>query len=129
MLQKTREREEGKAKGTRLLKGVCMKRDEALEFVSFLRGLGLRFEVVGGLYKGKPNVHDIDLVVRLSDWENSIFFSTLRSLNGKPPAVVEFYIADDVNYEPLCTALRATTHEAIKGRLMKGLRYRKRRWE
>ena len=82
-----------------------------------------RFEVGGGCFKGKPELHDIDLVVREEDVPNVV-----KAVKGHiPPVPVELYIADENNYPGLLRAIRASTYEAISQRLMKGLHFRKMR--
>lgn len=79
------------------------------------------FEVAGGVWKGKPFVHDIDLVVR-----NENVQAVLSALSKRKAACeVELYIPFEGHEEKLLNALRATTYEAISGRLMSGVRFRK----
>ena len=108
--------------------GESIPKTEASEFFSFLKGLGCKGEAAGSLFKPqKQRCSDIDIVIRERDWQS--FFCVLMGISGQPPVPVEFYVCEDVFYEPLLSALRASRYEVIRGRLMKGLRFQKRRWE
>jgi predicted nucleotidyltransferase len=81
------------------------------------------FEAGGGYFKGKPTLHDIDLVVREENVPGVV-----KAVKSYIPSVpVELYIADGNNYPGLLRAIRASTYEAISQRLMKGLHFRKMR--
>ena len=93
--------------------------------VSSLRQRGLKAEVVGGIYKKKEEIHDIDLITRQSNGEKDL--KILREQNLDCP--VELYITSDKQYKRLRDALRSTTYENITGHKMRGLRYNKVRIE
>jgi hypothetical protein len=94
---------------------------EAKRIYQLLRRKGLNAEYVGGLFKGKEVLHDIDLIVRYKDAVKDIDIIK----RSKIRAPIELYIVDDSMYVRLRKALRATTYEAIQGRLMKGLQYKR----
>jgi len=118
-----------------LSKGNSVRREEALELANLLFGMGLKGEVAGSVWKGGERhewVHDLDIVMREADWEANL--NVLKALVNeaeadKLPLAVEFYIAEDSMYRGVLDALRATHYEVIKGRMMKGLRFRKMRLE
>jgi len=89
--------------------------------VSSLQRQGLKAEVVGGIYKKKEEIHDIDLITRKKYSEKDL--QILRNSDLDCP--VELYIVDDKQYDRLKNALRSTTYENISGRKMRGLRYNK----
>ena len=94
---------------------------EGKTIVSSLRQKGLRAEIVGGIYKKKEEIHDIDLVVRKKDADRD-----LQILNDSDiDCPVELYVVSDNQYKRLRDALRSTTYENITGHKMKGLRYNK----
>jgi hypothetical protein len=96
---------------------------EADQAVGKWLSLGAKFDVAGGIWKRKPVVHDIDLVVKREN-----LGSVLRVVSANKARVpVEIYIPYDGFEAKLLIALRATTYEAINQRLMAGLRYSKRR--
>ena len=98
---------------------------EGKSIVSSLRQKGLKAEVVGGIYKKKEEIHDIDLITRQSNGEKDL--KILREQNLECP--VELYITSDKQYKRLRDALRSTTYENITGHKMRGLRYSKVRIE
>jgi DNA polymerase/3'-5' exonuclease PolX len=98
---------------------IALEKAEAI--VANLKRKGLQAEVVGGIHKKKEYLHDIDLICRSRYIDKNI--QVIR--NAKLRFPVELYAADDEMYMRLKKALRATTWEAIQGRLMKGLRYKK----
>ena len=95
------------------------------QIINRLKEQGLKVAVVGGVYKGKEEIHDIDLLVKEKD--SSKVLSILEKQNLDIP--IELYIADEKMYPRLLKALRATTYENIQSRGMKGLRYKKMRIE
>ena len=99
--------------------------DEGKQIVNRLKEKGLKAVVVGGIYKGKEEVHDIDLITRQSNGEKDL--KILREQNLDCP--VELYITSDKQYKRLRDALRSTTYENITGHKMRGLRYNKVRIE
>jgi hypothetical protein len=88
----------------------------------------IKAEIGGGIYKGKPEVHDIDIVVKADypDEEQEVqAIGSKFALNSDVDVPIEFYIADSYNYDGLLKAIRAHRHEVIKWRMMKGLKYKK----
>lgn len=79
------------------------------------------FEVAGGVWKGKPSLHDIDVVVERENLQ--AFFGAVEARKVACP--IEIYIPLPGHADKLLTALRATTYQAIKGRLMSGVRFNK----
>ena len=98
-----------------------IKLADAKRVYQSLQRKGLNAEYVGGLWKGKEVLHDIDLIVRYKDSVHDIDIIKLSKIK----APIELYVVDDSMYARLRKALRATTHEAIQGRLMKGLRFKR----
>ena len=94
---------------------------EADRYVLEWKLKGAKFEIAGGVWKKKPVLHDIDLVVETRHLENVA--ETVKA--NKPPVPVELYHTNAVNFPKLLHALRATTYEAISQRLMAGLSFRK----
>jgi hypothetical protein len=109
--------------------GVGIPRSKALEYFSFLQGVGIKGELAGSAFKGGERhavVHDIDIVVRASDWEAC--YLAIMALQGEPPVNLEFYVAEEGCFERLLVALRASRYEVIKYRLMEGCRFKKHEW-
>ena len=98
-----------------------IKLAEAKKTYQALQRKGLNAEYVGGLWKGKEVLHDIDLIVRYKDSVHDI--DIIKRSKIKAP--IELYVVDDSMYVRLRKALRSTTYEAIQGRLMKGLKFKR----
>ena len=98
---------------------------EGKTLVSFLRRKGLKAEIVGGIYKKKEEIHDIDLITRQKNAEKDLVILNSSELD----CPVELYIVSDRQYNRLRDALRSTTYENITGHKMRGLRYNKVRIE
>jgi hypothetical protein len=94
---------------------------EGKRIVSLLRQKGLKSEIVGGIYKKKEDIHDIDLIVRRKDAEKDIVILKYSDID----CPVELYVVNDRQYDRLKNALRSTTYENISGKKMRGLRYNK----
>ena len=94
---------------------------EGKRIVSLLRRKGLKSEIVGGVYKNKNEIHDIDLIVRKKDVEKDLKILE----NSDIDCSVELYIVDDKQYDRLKNALRSTTYENISERKMRGLKFNK----
>jgi hypothetical protein len=93
---------------------------EGKRIVSLLRQKGLKSEIVGGIYKKKEDIHDIDLIVRRKDAEKDIVILKYSDID----CPVELYVVNDRQYDRLKNALRST-YENISGKKMRGLRYNK----
>ena len=110
---------------------------EALVFFDFLRGAGVKGEIAGSVWKrvhrgvksrAEPaEIHDIDIVVRECDWEQT--WKVVTCISGVPSVPVEFYIAAEGSFDRLLAALRASRYEVINGRLMAGCRFKKVQWD
>lgn len=96
-----------------------MRLAEGKHLISLLRRKGLKAEIVGGIYKKKNILHDVDLITKKENADNDI--DVLNDSDLKHP--VELYIVNDRYYNRLRDALRSTTYENIAGRKMKGLKY------
>jgi hypothetical protein len=94
---------------------------EGKRIVSLLRQKGLKSEIVGGIYKKKEDIHDIDLIVRRKDAEKDIVILKYSDID----CPVKLYVVNDRQYDRLKNALRSTTYENILGKKMRGLRYNK----
>lgn len=99
--------------------------EECLSFWDSLKNYGFEGDLVGGAYKGKVEVHDLDLVCLIKDFESNrdIIESTKKSSSFNVP--IELYYCSSDMYSGLKKALRATTYENIHNKLMKGLRFSK----
>jgi hypothetical protein len=93
---------------------------EAKQYIILWRKHGASFDVVGGIWKKKKVLHDIDLVVRPGNVEKV----SKIILSNKPNVPVELYIPLKER-ERLIKTLRSSTWENIHGRLMKNLRFTK----
>jgi hypothetical protein len=93
-----------------------------LKLADILFRHGFKGEIVGGVWKGKNESHDLDLICRERDLRSN------RAIIGKyrnacPDIPIELYVVEPKYYKGLCKALRATRWQAIQGRLMKGLHF------
>lgn len=106
-------------------------KERADQLIGALRFSGLKAEIAGGIWKGKPNPHDIDIVVEGSrlgstiDLLSSCAFSVVKDIPDKERIPIEFYIVERDMFDRLLSALRAHRHEVIKGKMMSGLRFSK----
>lgn len=64
---------------------------EGKRIVSLLRQKGLKSEIVGGIYKKKEDIHDIDLIVRRKDAEKDIVILKYSDID----CPVELYVVND----------------------------------
>ena len=93
---------------------------EGKRIISLLRRKGLKAEIVGGIYKNKDVLHDIDLITRRNNADKD-----LKILKEYADYPIELYVVSDGQYEKLKDALRSTTYENISGKKMRGLHYNK----
>lgn len=101
------------------------------------RFAGIKADIAGGVFKGKANPHDIDIVVEASEgqWDSIPLRSLLAHCSGvigdikdrtrTIPQTVEFYITTPEHYPRLLDALRSSRWDCIRHRKFSGLRYSK----
>jgi hypothetical protein len=99
--------------------------EECLEFWKLLKSSGFEGDLVGGAYKGKAKIHDLDLLCYTGDLESNIELVRGIKLSYNFTTPIELYSCSWDMYDGLKKALRATTYESIRERLMKGLRFKK----
>jgi len=107
--------------------------DQANRIIGACRFAGIKADIAGGVFKGKADPHDIDIVVECSDPDRPVLRELLTHCSGvikdtpdaPQPTTVEFYITTPEHYPLLLDALRSSTWECIKGRKFSGLTYRK----
>jgi hypothetical protein len=103
-----------------------MELEKALDFFRRLKRAGFKGELVGGAFKGKQEVHDLDLICLDKDLEyNRGIVEEVKGGYYLDRFGVELYYCSKGMYKGLRKALRATTYESIQGRLMKGLKFSK----
>lgn len=98
---------------------------DADALVAAWRRSGAIFDDVGGVWKRKPTLHDIDILAH--DRNLALVEQIVRANKSKVP--VEIYHTDITHYQGLLFALRSGTWDMIHGKLMKGLRFGKVRIE
>jgi hypothetical protein len=109
-----------------MVKEILDKYDNrsVLRLANTLFSHGFKGELVGGAWKGKNESHDLDLICKEKDFpSNRVVIEKYR--NTHPDIPIELYVAEPMYYSKLRKALRSTRWEAIQGRLMKGLHFKK----
>lgn len=101
--------------------------EKGLELWSILKDEGFKGDLVGGAFKGKSSIHDLDLLCldKYTEYNSQLVKEVKKSNSLGVP--IELYYCTSTMYPGLKKALRSTTYENIKGKLMKGLRYRRSR--
>jgi len=110
--------------------------ETAQQIIGSLRFAGFRAEIAGGVYKSKPSVHDIDIVVENArvykgiggsaiDLISMCALSAIKDIPDADRVPIEFYITTPEHFDRLLLALRSHRCDVIKGRLMTGLKFRK----
>jgi tRNA nucleotidyltransferase/poly(A) polymerase len=100
-----------------------LAKEKADEIVSVLKEDGIECDIVGGVYKQKDNPHDIDIIINA---DSVINVRALPSYNfDSVPCKIEFYIVGKGHYGRLRHVLRSHRIDIIRGRLMKGLKFKK----
>ena len=106
---------------------------QAYKIIGACRMAGIKAEVAGGVFKGKRNPHDIDIVIEAENY-TPVLRELLIHCSGvikdtqdakTIPETVEFYIATPEHFPRLLEALRSSTWDCIRHRKMSGVRYSK----
>jgi len=93
--------------------------------VEMMKRKGLVGEIAGGIFKQKPYLKDIDLVVKEKDVLRAVTIVTAMRVKDQLNVPVEVYTCSDDMYDRLLSVLRTSTYIVINNRLMTGLRFRK----
>jgi len=99
-------------------------KEEALAHINRLKKKGLKVDVVGGLHKGHGKIHDLDILSKPEDVESNK--RILRRI--RHPLKIEMYVASPGQHRKLKKVLRTSTYEVIKGKKMKGMKFKKHRF-